>query len=290
MRVKRAQNLVILLFALLILSGCAGLPYKPFPPATGKTAINVLGDGPNKMNDMPGRQYQIPGSQVYILRIKSPESAKADAAFGVLVVVAAMSAERENAKQMINEAAAEALRINLTEETRKAIDEALGQGKFPPGWSFGAPQETSNRLALTPYIILTVEDTSEIAQPYFLLKVKFTGKGTENWVTRYIYYSPERHRLTEWIENRGEPFISSTRESLQKIFEVMLRDIRREGEQKTVPTKLRWKWITASKPYDQDVELIRETKDDIIFNIPTWGMIDSGINIVPRNDVEKLSP
>lgn len=283
----------LLVLSLVIFSvGCASIPYKPIPTSPERTVVRVLEEGPSKMNDLPGGQYKIPEIHVYIIRRPSPGSQQASMMFGLLGLLAATYAEQEDSKAAVNEIE-EAFRIDIALETRRAFDEALKQGKTPSNWTMDSGEKGLNQFEVIPYIILIVEG-DQFARPFLFMKVRLVSqtKG-ETWATRYVYYVRERRAVVgpnSWTENQGEAFKKATLDALRNILNVLFSDTKTERTRNVVPGKLKGKFMGALKPYEQKGEILEETEDTIVFNILSQGVINGGINIIPKNEVEKFVP
>lgn len=279
----------IVIFAL---SGCASIPYKPIPTTFDKTIINVSQEGPSKMTDLTGGEYRIPKTQIYIFRIPSPQSQQASMMFGLIGVLAAFSSWKEDSKVTVNEIE-EALRVDITKETREAFDEMLKEKKLPMNWVSDSGEGAPSRFEVIPYIIVTVEG-DQIARPFLFLKVRLLSqtKG-EMWANRYVYYVPERRAIVgpnSWTEKQGEAFKIAIRDGLRNTLDILSKDMKAEEERHAVSGKLRGTFMAGWKPYEQTGEIVEETDDKIIFNVPSRGVIDGGINIIPRNEVERIVP
>lgn len=274
-----------------ILQGCASVPYKPIPSTYDKTVVRVLGDGPSKMTDLPGGQYQIPNTQVFIYKVPSPEAQQASMAFGLLGVLASFEAWKEASKESINQIE-DALRVDIVEETKRALIEALKQEGSPTNWVIEPDEKETNRFIIIPYIIMIVE--GEIGRPFLFLKVKMTRPGDEEtWANRFVYYLPDRRPIVgtnSWTENKGESFHRDIWNALGKTLNILLSDLKMGQTRHVVPGKLKGKFLGARKAYEVKGEILEETEDTIIFHITSRGVINGGINIIPRRDVEKMSP
>jgi hypothetical protein len=244
------------------------------------------------MNDLTGGEYRIPETQIYVFRIPSPQSQQASTMFGLIGVLAASSAWREESKAVINEIE-EALQIDITKETREAFGEMLKEEKAPANWALDSGEGAPSRFEVMPYIILTVDD-DQIARPFLFLKMRLLSETRGKiWANRYIYYVPEHRAVVgpnSWTEKRGEAFKMAIRDALRKILDILSKDMKTEGGRHAVSGKLKGRFMAGRKAGELEGEILEETDDKIIFNILLRGVIIGGINIIPKNEVEKIAP
>lgn len=284
--------LTVLSIVVFTLSGCASIPYKSIPTTFERTIIKVSQEGPSKMTDLTGGEYRIPKTQVYVYRIPSPQSQLVGVMFGLVGVLAASLGEKEESKAAVNEIE-EALRIDMTKETREAFDEMLREKKAPTNWALDSGEGAPSRFEVRPYIILTVEG-DQIARPFLFLKMRLLSETRgETWANRYIYYIPERRAVVgpnSWTEKQGGPFKIAIRDALRKTLDILFKDMQTEGGRRAVSGKLKGRFMAGRKPGEREGEILEETDDKIIFNIPSRDIIDGGINIIPKTEVERVVP
>jgi hypothetical protein len=244
------------------------------------------------MNDLTGGEYRIPKTQIYVFRIPSPQSKQASIMFGLMGVIATSSAWKEDSKAAVNEIE-EALQIDIARDTIEAFDQVLKEEKAPTNWALDSGEGAPSRFEVTPYIILTVDD-DQIARPFLFLKMRLLSETRGKiWANRYIYYVPERRAVVgpnSWTEKQGEAFKIAIRDALLKTLDILFKDMRTEGGRHAVSGKLKGIFMAGWKPSEREGEILEETDDKIIFDYLLRGVIDSGINIIPKNEVEKIAP
>jgi hypothetical protein len=285
---KKIVAILVWISVLPLIIGCAVVPHKPVPITKDKVLVKISGQGASNWTDVPVAGYKIPQSHIVVILKKTSSASESGVFLSLLPMLAIQLSGSEEGKQGISDAEY-ALQFDLADEINRILLERLKQDCLPPNWVV-SNGDGVHLMEITPYIIMYIDD-SQHGRVYLTFKSRLLERGRrEIWWTRYTYFIPEVRPLIgkdSWTENNGEPLRTAIHTALHKVFDVMFRDARGEGEWKKAPGKLKMKY--AWYVFSFKGEYLDETDDLVVFNIPAQATYLYGINIIPRSEIVEQS-
>jgi hypothetical protein len=285
--VKRVTKCAIIVFAAIIVTGCAHALSRPMPAVKGRLTLKVSQERPSKWNDMPIGVHQIPDTSVYISGHQG--AAGIGVFFGPIGVAAAHAAAQQTGERKVQDVAAQ-LRLDIAAAAQQILTEELQRrsdaSRF--GLTGGAGDGS---LEIVPYLVLTSVGDDQ-ARPWVVLKTALKdSNGDEKWKTRYIASGGEIRPLggeNGWVSGDGEPLRKAVDRALRSSIDVLLRDASGQlprGTGRTVQVK--GHWVFVKEPLEIPAEILHETEEILIVNPKLADVIVfAGVNILDKKSVQ----
>jgi hypothetical protein len=218
---------------LLAMAGMAWISAQPLlaqatdaapAPTTAPLALFITDNGPNGMSDLPMGVKRIPDSNIVVSGHQ--KGGALGLLFGPVGMAVQSAANTQTGADRTNEIQ-EALRYDVTGKASEMAASMLGEETFRGAYTL-TTEATPSALAVTPYVVLTFVNPTEV-RPYVVLKTKLdTGAaGDKPKTIKYFCCEGPPMVLTgegSLTENGGEKLKALLTSELETALRIMLMD------------------------------------------------------------------
>ncbi|MBG9389906.1 hypothetical protein [Caenimonas aquaedulcis] len=273
-------------FVLVQLAGCASFEFaKPMPAQTQVVGVRVSGEELSGWSDLPIGVYRVPESQVIISGHQKGQAA--GMLFGLVGVAIAHAANASAGADAVRDAEKQ-LHIHLNEPLKASINGLLSSGAF--GAKFAADSAAGPRLQLTPALVLSFVNDSDV-RPYVIIRTSLVGTdGKSQWNTRYIASTGESHALLGtggWLENDASLLKATVQRNLDLATRALASDVSRPAPRDDNRMHVVQTHYPFVKPKFQSPGYLLAEDDATLTFVPRIGdiIVFAGVNVLDKKAV-----